>query len=533
MAIPPSFLSCSRSATFAADRTRDIRAASSLVGGPAPDSRAGPPNSSTPRYPTEDVSLPLDEESRLCATCAGGDAFLAARIARDGERSECSNCGHDGMTFSVAKLGDLVHELFKRFAVLLGDQSEYPWRTDVGKSPLDTLQDELGVPLDVAEALLDYLAESYPRDQHHDPGYDWYAGDSEVYALRPTPSSTPADEWDVFVERIRYHGRFFNDEARQYLDDLFGPLLRGELHHGAPPLVTLGGDGSAIKRIFRGRAANTQAEQAAIYANPRCELAPPPAKLRRPNRMNAEGVRAFYGALDIETCVAELRPAVHGYVIVGTFELVQPVRVLDLRLIDNAVPQVSWFDPEFSEKVAAGEFVRELHDTMRVAVFPGDEFRNYLPTQVIAEYLASKGVEGVLYVSSLVDREKPDEEGGLIHLRPVDDEGVNVVLFSRSAIVVGDLGEAEYDVVRVDVPMSMDLGVPLNRQYVERKKREPAEDLAVDYPLVDDAVEPTLELLVDEITISQVRGIKHTLVNHEISYISRDEPEKGDEDLPF
>ena len=243
--------------------------------------------------------------------------------------------------------------------------------------------------------------------------------------------------------------------------------------------------------------------------------------------MNAEGISTFYGALDVETCVAELRPMVHGCVVVGTFKFLHPMTVLDLRLIDNAAPKLSWFDPEFSEKHAAGAFIRNLHDIMRVPVFPEADALEYLPTQVIAEYLASNDVDGVLYVSSLIDREKPDEEGGLVRLRDVDDEGVNLVLFARSSLVMGVPDEVEWKIVLVG---SLSENGLMDTQYVERTPLEGGGEVE-EHPLVDDALEPTLEFVEDSVAICVVKGIKHELITGKVDFY---EPDKSTANgLPF
>jgi hypothetical protein len=45
--------------------------------------------------------------------------------------------------------------------------------------------------------------------------------------------------------------------------------------------------------------------------------------------MNSSGIWAFYGAFDIDTCIAELRPAVGETVISAKFNLSRPILVLD------------------------------------------------------------------------------------------------------------------------------------------------------------------------------------------------------------
>ena len=41
--------------------------------------------------------------------------------------------------------------------------------------------------------------------------------------------------------------------------------------------------------------------------------------------MNAPGIRAFYGAMEESTCLAEIRAPVGSHVVVGRFQFTRPV----------------------------------------------------------------------------------------------------------------------------------------------------------------------------------------------------------------
>jgi len=146
-----------------------------------------------------------------------------------------------------------VHSLFKTYAVEAEEtydfSGENPQPMEGGVSPLETLQEELSFDFDLAEALLECPSQAHPRDQHHDAGPDWYEDTSETHELQAPRSTVATDAWAIYVEQIRHHGRFFSAAAKEYLDVLFVPLLTGELHGGAPPVVTIGTPDSAIQTI--------------------------------------------------------------------------------------------------------------------------------------------------------------------------------------------------------------------------------------------------------------------------------------------
>jgi len=49
--------------------------------------------------------------------------------------------------------------------------------------------------------------------------------------------------------------------------------------------------------------------------------------------MNARGVSVFYGAIDPRVALAEVRPPVGSRVAVARFEIIRPLRLLDLNAL--------------------------------------------------------------------------------------------------------------------------------------------------------------------------------------------------------
>lgn len=400
----------------------------------------------------------FDADDRICVACAGGDPFLQDRLDEDyfdddreedsdGERANaCANCGECVPLYPISALGDILDPVYRR---IVSRNAEYPsWIEPGRKSPEEVIQDILE-PDDsrISSALAEYLSQKEGYDVIHDGAEAMYENDSEYYSIEIIESSEYEERWDRFENAVKHRGRFFLDEERQFLDEIFGAVLAGELHRGVPPTVILGGDDSEIKQIYRGRTAMSRAEQKAILENPRRELAPPPPGLRAPGRMNAAGNAAFYGASDVTTCVAELAIPFGGIAIVGKFSFLRPVTVLDLRLLSRAGNAVSYLDPALERKVAYVSFMRDLRNRLRAPIFEGTASLDYLPTQMIAEYLAYKyNLDGIMFVSSVVPAaadearyEDIDEfdENAVGEADIARRTGVNIVLFSHAATVEG------------------------------------------------------------------------------------------------
>ena len=137
--------------------------------------------------------------------------------------------------------------------------------------------------------------------------------------------------------------------------------------------------------------------------------------------MNAEGISVFYGAMEMETCVSEIRAPVGSRVVVGKFELLHTVRLLDLSAMAEVSVNISYFDSHYAINKGRAAFLRHLVREISRPVMPQDESKEYLSTQVVAEYLANKvepRLDGIIFPSS--------QTGG---------NGQNVVLFNHACRV--------------------------------------------------------------------------------------------------
>lgn len=136
------------------------------------------------------------------------------------------------------------------------------------------------------------------------------------------------------------------------------------------------------------------------------EIGTPPATHAKDNRMSPKGIGAFYGASTLDGAVME----VAGYadptamLSVGQFELVQSIRVVDLREVAR-VP--SLFDPKMRALRAPITFLQSFVEDIATPSSPADyQNLDYVPTQVITEYLRYElptklgPIEGVIWRSS-------------------------------------------------------------------------------------------------------------------------------------
>jgi len=181
------------------------------------------------------------------------------------------------------------------------------------------------------------------------------------------------------------------------------------------------GPGKALSALYRARVfqANEKLEEA--LARPDRHLGSPPSVQAAAGRMNARGISVFYGASAPEVALAEVRPPVGSQVAVARFEIIRPIRLLDLTAFDTVRMRGSIFDPGYAGRLERASFLRSLSQRMTRPVMPDDEAFDYLATQAVADFLATSlagNIDGIIFPSA-----------------QVTGEALNVVLFHKAAFV--------------------------------------------------------------------------------------------------
>lgn len=381
-----------------------------------------------------------EEDKRVCHACIG-EARLKAEIRRYGVVGTCGYCGQDRRRcVALSRLAERIDPVFRTHIGLADEEPWFPddsdrvqWRRE-GEYPDILLADLIeSAQYDIATDLIELMA------QGQEPG----AGDEGIFDtasdifVRCTPPVDPRyrHAWAKFCEALKHKRRFFSREAKVLLDEIIGPILTGDDRRYSDAIRVIGPD-NELRFLFRARLANDQASKKAIYSRPINALGAPPPKLASAGRMNPTGISVFYGSGDAETCVAELRVPVGGSAVVGKFEIIRPLRILDLRGLERARRKMSPFHPDFDKRNSYGAFIRGFHEEIRKPVIPGREGLDYLPSQVVAEYLwarAKKGsVDGVIFGSS-----------------QVSGDHYNIVLFPHACIVEGAEAEPARRVHRI------------------------------------------------------------------------------------
>lgn len=328
----------------------------------------------------------------VCFKCVI-DPFLGGQIQRKGTSTSCSLCDSKRKCIPLSEIVTRVEAILQLYI--------YEGEVDFRWSGNGAEQYQKGERIDV------WVSEVFGCD-NIEPivvavcrELSSYSDDMN-YSRSPFSPNDIGHQWGEFQEGMKHGNRFFNESAKAFLDWLFEGLDGYSVSSDEHAVVRILTPENAPP-IYRARTCMTPESVGEITANPGRNLAAPPKDRAGEGRMNPAGVPTFYGAFERKTCVAELRPPVGGTVVSGEFRLNREIRVLDFGRLENADlgPMPSFFDPKYFSKTGRREFLKYLHNEITVPVLPGAE-RNYLTTQVIAEYLATHckpRIDGVIFKS--------------------------------------------------------------------------------------------------------------------------------------
>jgi hypothetical protein len=343
----------------------------------------------------------------VCGDCVR-ETYLARLIASEGDQDECDYCGEKGVVVELRSIADRVLSIFPEDYRIGEAEPEFDFG-DADDEPTvsysysgDSLETIVADLLDCDEPIAEAVAAVLREDEFFEIDESRW---SEVGYEEITwkVHSKHHGTWNNFVEVVRGQRRFFHDPAVTPLRELLGNLdgLRNASQES--PILMLNPENGS--QIFRARSLRPDHKESAtrILNNPSVELGAPPSNLARGGRMNPPGISVFYGGFSEAVCVAEVRPPVGGALVLGAFDVVKPLRLLDLTFFDTAPNSGSSFDPKHREILERWRFLRHFHFEITQPVLPEQEELDYVSTQVVAEFIRHElQLDGIVYSSAQV-----------------------------------------------------------------------------------------------------------------------------------
>lgn len=194
--------------------------------------------------------------------------------------------------------------------------------------------------------------------------------------------------WQNFHQHLKHEQRFFSSSALDILREIFeGVERQRDKIRRSPVYMIYPGKRNAF--YYRARVAHDHGEVRKFMEAVERELAPPPERLRKQGRLNPAGIATFYGAFDLDTCVAELRPSVGSLVASARFTVTEPMCVLDTTRFATRPRSVNIYRRDEVKRAAQWNFMQDFAREISKPISPGNEYLDYIPTQAVAEYLVN------------------------------------------------------------------------------------------------------------------------------------------------
>ena len=461
----------------------------------------------------------MTSHNKICHHCIR-EPFLQREVSTRGSDSDCSFCCRRARAYDLALLADRVEAVFEQYYQAHAHRAP-PRRNGPGSTrpawngggvvfPSSMPSPKpAGIPRDAAvdiQCLLDArhgdadarragLETEFCSDAH----YEERAGDGNHWHQR----------WMQFETAMKTEARFFGHRAKEVLTQVFAGIDNiDDISGGLQPLVADIGPDAHVKFLYRARVFQSENSLRDALSRPHLELGPPPTAIASAGRMNARGISVFYGATHAEVAIAEVRPPVGSLVAVARFEILRPLRVLSLGDLHTANAEGSIFDHDYTATHQRAAFLRTLSRMLCRPVLPAAQDLDYIPTQAVADFLATENdppLDGVAYpTTQIVSSEQ------------------NVVLFHKAARVAtpdlppgalleatGPIADGVYTgyLIRQSAPRSRPVGEPVLERGAHRETTQQP-----------DVRQPTLRVRLDSTKVHKVTHVALSTDVHPVAW---------------
>lgn len=234
-----------------------------------------------------------------------------------------------------------------------------------------------------------------------------------------------------FIERYKAFSKevceerrhFFSDESKSFLSDLYKYLdgYSEEIKEGAEYFRACVHDFDIFSSTYK----------ADILPKERMK---PKSNLRSLGRLNSYNVNVLYLAGTAEIAISESRAPIDVPISVGTFKTTRSLRLI------NLYKEMNWFNFNYAPYAEKPLFT--LSDLFSKPLDnEHHKGREYIPTQVISEYLHREcNLDGIIYKSqfSAYDSDKVKSDQG-ISIDSLSSSGRNICLFDVDSAECGEI----------------------------------------------------------------------------------------------
>jgi len=220
-------------------------------------------------------------------------------------------------------------------------EGDYDWERK-GEPIVEVIQAYAYIEPKPADDIRSVLEDRHFDRERMETGEEGPFDEDAHYAVAKVDDAESQASWLHFEQSLKTEARYFSRTAEWTLKSIFEGMGEHKTRDGRP-MVVEAGPGTGIEAIYRARVFQSDDKLENALKRPDEEIGPPPSKTAAAGRMNAYGISVFYGATDPGVALAEVRPPVGSRVVVGRFELVRNVRLLDvvtLRMLNIRTPDM-------------------------------------------------------------------------------------------------------------------------------------------------------------------------------------------------
>ncbi|SOD22758.1 RES domain-containing protein [Nitrosomonas ureae] len=467
---------------------------------------------------------------RLCYQCVG-EQYLMTEMRRKGKRGKCSYCGRSIRSYTIEEIAESVETAFEQHFRRTSDEPNY-WQQSMHSDPESTydwdrdgepvvwaIENAAEIPEQAAQDIQAILEDKHGDLEAAKMGEETEFSSESYYEEKDPSDHTWQENWRYFGRSLKTEARFFSRSAATYLASIFNAIDKMSTTDGRP-LVVDAGPQTALTEVFRARVFQSDERLLEAISRPDHHIGSPPAILAVAGRMNAHGISVFYGASSPDVALAEVRPPVGSQVTVGRFDIVRPLRLLDLTTLSTVTEDGSIFDPGWAARLDRATFLRSLSQHITKPVMPDDEAFEYLSTQAIADFLATENVpllDGIVFPSV-----------------QVAGDGLNVVLFHKGARVEAMEIPAGTEINAQTGSMNEDgweVDYWVSEQVLPKEKKKDEQDegfaetafVGGEWRAHDaDIRDTTLRIDIESVKVHIVRSVQFQCETHDVSRYRRE-----------
>lgn len=200
-------------------------------------------------------------------------------------------------------------------------------------------------------------------------------------------------KWSIFTENVKHKARYFDHKefkVREYLNKFI-------------PFFKIVQTSNYILEVFRARTIDSERTKQDIQKDPQKELGKVPLdklKYAKNNRFSPVGISYGYYSFDEQTILSEVRANISNEVAIGKFQLNGNFKILDFRN-KSLSKYKNPFNPEFDIDIYCGEeFILDFLFDISKPINENDTTLEYVPTQILSEYIWSLDYHGFIFDSS-------------------------------------------------------------------------------------------------------------------------------------